>query len=155
MMHLRLSTALPCPAERVREGVLSPRLLDYVAAPLVRFTPVDPPRFPERWCPGAYLVAMRLFGVLPLGTQTIDLSFPPPRPGELVLRDNGQGKLIAVWEHQITVAPDGPLATSYTDELRVDAGLLTPLIWAWAYLFFRHRQRRWRRLVASGFDYER
>ena len=155
-MRFSLSTILACPADRVWAEVLRPRLLDYVAHPVVRFTAVDPPQFPEAWRPGEYVVAMRLFGVLPLGTQTIGIRLPPPvRPPEHVLHDAGRSRLIAVWDHRITVAPAGAEATRYTDALRIEAGLPTPLIWAWAQLFFRHRQRRWRRLVANGFDYAR
>ena len=47
--------------------------------------------------------------------------------------------------------PDG--RTRYTDSVEVRAGLLTPLVWAFATAFYRHRQRRWRRLVRRGFRY--
>lgn len=155
-MRFTLSTILACPADRVWAEVLRPRLLDYVAHPVLRFSPVDPPQFPQEWRPGEYVVALRLVGVVPLGTQTIGISFPPPvRPGERVLHDAGRSALIAVWDHRITVAPADAGTTRYTDTLRIEAGLLTPLIWTWARLFFGHRQRRWRRLVANGFDYAR
>jgi len=155
-MRFTLSTILACPADRVWEEVLRPRLLDYVAQPVLRFTPVDPPRFPQVWRSGAYVVAMRLFGVVPLGTQTIGISLPvAERSAERVLHDAGHSSLIAVWDHRITVAPVDAATTRYTDTVRIEAGLLTPLVWASARLFFGHRQRRWRRLVATGFEYAR
>lgn len=152
-MRFCLSTILACPADRVWAEVLRPRLLDYVARPVLRFSPVDPPEFPEVWRSGEYVVAMHLFGVVPLGTQTIGISFPPPvRATERALHDAGRSHRMAVWDHRITVAPVDATTTRYTDTLRIEAGLLTPPIWAWAWLFFGHRQRRWRRLVANGFD---
>jgi hypothetical protein len=45
--------------------------------------------------------------------------------------------------------------THYRDVVYVEAGWLTPAIWLYASLFYRHRQRRWRRLVRNGFDYNR
>ncbi len=43
------------------------RLLRFVAWPLVHFTPIDPPVWPDRWTDGTYWVNVRLFGWLPLG----------------------------------------------------------------------------------------
>jgi hypothetical protein len=39
--------------------------------------------------------------------------------------------------------------------MRVSAGVLTPVVWLFAVLFYRHRhrQRRWRELAQSGFNY--
>jgi len=40
--------------------------------------------------------------------------------------------------------------TRYTDVVEVWAGALTPVAWAFAQVFCRHRQRRLNRLVARG-----
>jgi hypothetical protein len=36
-----------------------------------------------------------------------------------------------------------------TDEIKIQAGPLTGVIWAFAHLFYRHRQRRWKVLLHS------
>lgn len=36
---------------------------------------------------------------------------------------------------------------SYTDEIEIQAGWLTPVIWLFAHVFYRHRQRRWKALL--------
>jgi hypothetical protein len=43
--------------------------------------------------------------------------------------------------------PNG--GTHYSDEVEVSAGALTPFIWAFAQIFYWHRQRRWRGLANS------
>jgi len=63
------------------------------------------------------------------------------------LRDNGYSALITTWDHWITVEPDGERGTRYRDEVEVKAGLLTPFVWLFAQVFYRHRQRRWRALA--------
>lgn len=149
-----VTTLLDCHPERAWEEVQKPGLLHYVAAPLLRFEAVDPSVFPERWREGKYLVRMRLFGVLSLGTQWIGIEFPLNRtPGvSHQLRDNGHGQLMRRWDHLITLesTPDG--RTRYTDKVVIDAGFLTPLAWVSASLFYRHRQRRWRKLVGRNFN---
>ncbi len=65
------------------------------------------------------------------------------------LRDDGYSALISKWDHWITVAPDKDGGTRYSDEVEVSAGALTPFIWAFAQIFYWHRQRRWRGLAKS------
>lgn len=154
-MELSVSTLLDAPPERVWEAVDRPALLEHVAAPLLEFEPIDPPSFPTSWQPGGYLTRLTLFGVVPLGTQTIDISKPrvEDTPGEQFyqLRDDGSGQVASTWDHLISVreTPDGK--TVYTDDVEVGAGALTPAVWLFAALFYRYRQYRWRRLVADDF----
>jgi hypothetical protein len=106
-MKTSVSTLLDAKPERVWEEVQRPELLEYVAAPLVVFEPVDPASFPKRWGDGEYRVAMLLFGVIPLGEQTIRTSKPrvDDTDGEQFyqLRDDGTGQLVPVWDHLISI----------------------------------------------------
>jgi|AntRauTorckE6833_2_1112554.scaffolds.fasta_scaffold01627_5 ligand-binding SRPBCC domain-containing protein len=156
-MKATMSTLLDANPERVWTELQRPELLVYVAAPLVVVEPVEPESFPEQWDEGEYRVAMRLFGLIPLGEQTIRTSkvrVDDADGGQFYqLRDDGTGQLVSVWDHLISIreTPDGK--TVYTDEIEVNAGVLTPVIWLFAALFYRHRQRRWRKLVANDFEY--
>jgi hypothetical protein len=156
-MKTACSTLLDAKPERVWEELQRPALLEYVAAPLVAFDPVDPEAFPERWEADEYRVAMLLFGVIPLGEQTIDVSRQRVDDTEgnqfYQLRDDGTGKLISVWDHLISVRETPDNKTVYTDEVDVEAGILTPLVYLFAAVFYRHRQRRWRKLVENNFEY--
>ncbi|MCE2843225.1 MAG: hypothetical protein ACK44O_05930 [Novosphingobium sp.] len=151
MRTVELSTYLDAPPEQVWDHVQTSRLLHYVARGMIRFVPAGAP-FPERWTAGEYRTWMWLFGIIPLGWQAIGIELPPQEPGRHVVRDNGHGPLIRRWDHwiEITAEEEG---TRYVDRVHIEAGLLTPLIWAFARLFYAHRQRRWRKLVAAGFRY--
>jgi len=130
------------------------RLLQYVASPLVAFVPVSPPALPEQWEEQKYVVRLRLFGFIPFGRQTINISVPSRSDSHIELRDNGYGSLISKWDHLITIrSADGGCV--YSDRVEVKAGVLTPFVWAFAWLFYRHRQRRWQRLVSSAFEYKK
>ncbi|MEM7411429.1 MAG: hypothetical protein AAF430_14415 [Myxococcota bacterium] len=149
-MRIECTTRLECSPERAWQELLTPDLLRYVAAPLIRFEPVDPPSLPSTWSPGRYRVSVWLFGVLPLGRQWVGLELPDgevPSGWPRRVRDNGSGQLAKRWDHwiEIDALPDGH--TRYVDRVDVDAGLLTPVVWAFAALFYRHRQRRWRALA--------
>jgi len=153
MAEHTISTYLDAPPDRVWDAVGTPRLLQYVTHPMIRFTPVAPPQFPDRWKEGDYVVRMALYGVLPLGRQVVSISWPAPEGEGLKIRDNGHSALIRRWDHLITIAPDGN-GTCYTDRIEIEAGLITPIVAALARRFYAHRQKRWRNLVAAGFDYE-
>jgi len=150
-MIVDISTILECNIDEAVTRVKTPQLLEFVAAPLVRFVPVSPPAFPKVWSAGEYSVALRLFGVVPLGKQSIVISLPPTKTG-FAVHDAGHSALINTWDHLITITPHGS-ACHYRDRVEVRAGLLTPFVWLFAQLFYWHRQRRWRALVARNFDF--
>lgn len=55
---------------------MTPALLNYVAAGLMKFQPFDPTEFPICWSQGEYLVRMLAFHFLPVGKQTVGIELP-------------------------------------------------------------------------------
>ncbi len=153
MASLELTTYLDAPPERVWAEVRTSRLLAYVAKGFIRFKPLKGDVFPETWEPGEYRAWMFLFGWLPIGWQAIRIEIPESQGPVYRLRDNGYSPLIRRWDHWITLEAEGP-GTLYTDRLDLDAGLLTWPVALFARIFYAHRQRRWRRLVARDFRYD-
>lgn len=154
MRTVQLSTFFPARPDEVWDHVTRSALLHYVARGFVTFRPANAHGFPERWSTGEHKTWMRLMGLIPIGWQVIRIEIPAPQGDTRVLRDNGYGPMIKTWDHVIEVSPDGQ-GTRYVDRVTIDAGVLTPLVFAFAHSFYRHRQRRWQRLVANGFDYSR
>lgn len=152
MATINLSTHLEAAPDEVWDHVTRSALLHYVARGFFSFRADEPAGFPKRWREGAYKTSISLMGVVPIGSQTIVIEYPPTHGATRVLRDNGYGPLIKKWDHRIEVSPDGRGA-HYVDHVTIDAGLLTPLIVLLARQFYRHRQQRWRNLVARRFDY--
>jgi hypothetical protein len=89
------TTLLTCSPSCIWQDVQTSRLLTYVTAPLVRFTPVNAPTLPTVWAEDRYLVQVHLFGWLPFSRQWIVISkdVVDPRLGQqhYALRDNGRG----------------------------------------------------------------
>lgn len=150
-MHVNVATILPCSLEQAIAQVKTPRLLRHVAQPLITFTPLQPPVFPSVWEPGTYWVKLKLFGFLPFGKQAVVISYPPVDHG-FAIRDDGHSFLIKTWDHTITITQEAD-GTHYRDHVRIEAGVLTPVICFFAQFFYRHRQRRWLKLARSGFNY--
>ena len=146
------TTGLDCTADQAWAQVQTSALLQHIAAPLIRFIARGEP-FPKVWTEGEYRAWMLLFGVLPIGWQAVVISFPEAEGTSRFVRDNGYGPLIRRWDHWIEIAPDPahPDKAIYTDRVTIDAGVLTPVVAAFARLFYAHRQGRWRALAADGF----
>jgi hypothetical protein len=150
-VRVTVTTELACTVADARELVMRPQTMQLVSWPLTMFAAISPPALPERWSPGRYRVRLRSLWVIPLGEQTINISFPPGmEPNDVRIRDNGSGRLMRRWDHLIMMRPTGDGArTLYTDQVDVDAGVLTVPVWAWAAVLYRWRQYRWRRLVRA------
>lgn len=152
-LRICLTTTLPAPAAWVAAQLQTTALFCHITAPLLRFGMVQG-AWPAHWPMGDTELRFALFGLLPMGRQTARISVHAPDiPGAWpLLRDNGTGQLMRVWDHRITVhslpgTPGMPERTCYTDEVFVRARylpwLMTPLSAAFAWVFYRHRQRRW------------
>ena len=66
---------------------------------------------------------------------------------KMELSSEEQGGLVRRWDHRKWIEEDSESRCLYTDEIDIDAGLLTFLIWAFAHCFYRYRQRRMRQLA--------
>jgi hypothetical protein len=156
-MRVEITTTLDIAPQRAWHEVQTAQLLMHIAAPLVTFEPIAPRVFPTVWQEQKYLVTMKVLGFIPFGKHTINISMPhrADGPGQHLyhLRDNGSGDLITTWDHLITIKGTADGKTHYTDRVDIRAGVLTPLVWLFASIFYRYRQHRWRRLVRTNFAY--
>ena len=165
-MRLECTSLLPCTPARLAPQLARPMLLNWVSWPMLHFVAISPPELPDRFTARRYVTRLLLGGRLSIGEHTLDLQLVPGGSGGVppaldtasgtgagqVWHDAGHSRLVKVWDHKITLE-DFRGMTRYTDVVEVHAGPLTPVAFLFAKAFYAHRQRRLRRLVASGFDY--
>lgn len=150
-MLARISTTFDATAEQLWEAISRPASLRFVAAPLLQFEPLVAGELDDAWVVGkTYALRLSLFGLLPAGEHRITLA-TIDREANLI-ESKESGALAPVWNHTIRFNAVGASKLQYTDEIEIQAGLRTGVIWAFAHLFYRHRQRRWKRLLRSKTD---
>jgi hypothetical protein len=87
------------------------------------------------------------FGLLPSTPHTFRIVSVDGDKMQIDTRESGVS--IQAWNHSMKVQPISETRCRYEDRIELQAGLLTPVVWAFASLFYRYRQSRWRQLVAS------
>jgi hypothetical protein len=145
-MLAHISTTFDCTAEQLWDEISRPASLRFVSAPLLHFEPLVRGDLDSEWVVGKpYPLRLFLFGFLPAGEHRITL-VTIDRAANLI-ESQESSALSPVWNHTIRFHPLGEGKLHYTDEIEIRAGLLTGVIWAFAHLFYRHRQRRWKKLL--------
>jgi hypothetical protein len=150
-VRILLKFPLDCRPETAWHALRSPSVFRAVAAPLLRFTSLEQSGFPEIWGAGPHPVRARAFGVIDLGEQVIDLSYPRRSDGVRMEVDTGGGlngalSVITHWHHTMAVSATADGRTLYRDRLVFRAGLLTLPMWPVLWVFWQWRARRIRRL---------
>jgi hypothetical protein len=130
----------------VWEAVKQVDTLRYVTRGLLGFRSLGP--IPQALAPGDVLrVRLVFFHVIPAWTHEIRILAADDEAQRIETTEHGGA--VRKWNHVITVEPAREDRTRYTDTIEIEAGPVTPIVWAYANLFYRYRQRRWRRLAQT------
>jgi hypothetical protein len=163
-MRVLLKMTIDCSPDAAWRAIRSPAVLTAVSKPLTVFTSTEPGGFPELWPAGVHPVEVRAAGLVKIGDQTIDISYPVENTGIAgvpatlsgvrMMRDSGRGlsgplSLISRWQHTMAIAEAPGGKTLYRDQLVFEAGLLTPLLWPMYWAFWQWRAIGIRRLAPS------
>lgn len=147
-MIASISSHFPCNETELWQKIIEPRSLQFVAAPLLTFVPVEAGGLEGEWQVGRdYPLQLYFLNFIPLGRHSIRL-VTIDRSTNTILSEE-RGSLARVWNHRMHFQQVAPGKLVYEDEIEIRAGVLTPLIWTFAHLFYRHRQWRWKVLLRS------
>jgi hypothetical protein len=148
-MLARISTVFDCTAEQLWDEICRPDSLRFVSAPLLHFEPRVAGDLDSEWAVGkTYPLRLSLFGFLPIGEHRITLVRIDREANLIESRESGA--LSPVWNHTIRFHQLRDDKLHYTDEIEIQAGLLSGIIWTFSHLFYRHRQRRWKKRLRSN-----
>lgn len=151
-MRVLLKLVLDCSPDAAWRAIRSPDVFRAVSAPLTTFISLEPGGFPEFWPTGEHPVLGKAFGLLPIGEQVIDISFPEPRGDVRFVLDTGRGAsgaltAVTTWHHTMAVSPQAGGRTLYRDQLRFEAGPITVLLWPVYWAFWQWRALQLKRLA--------
>lgn len=154
-MRIRTQFAVACSADTAWDAVHSPAVAAGLYAPLLVMSPER--RFPDRFTTGDRVrVRLRLWGVVPLGSQRIvieDSASEDGTAGGRTMHDVGRPltgplALLAGWHHRITILPVTARGAIWRDELTI-SGAFAPLCWPVFAVMWRWRRARLERRARS------
>lgn len=144
MQTIQLTTTLPTGADRVWQAMQSPATMLYVCRGLFgmpalngRSEPLRPGERGTGW--------LWAFNLIPAYRHTIEVTAVDH--ATRTIRTHEHGGVIVSWDHTLHVAPVDDHSCHYTDTVAIDAGRATAVVAAIAKGIFRHRHRRWYKLV--------
>lgn len=146
-MTVRVSSHLPAPVEQVWELLLRKDTLLTITRGVVSYA--DSEQWPERLfnCGTALTMQVRLFGCGPASPHKVRVVRVDEAEREIETEEHGG--LVSAWNHRMHVEAVSTVESRYTDTIELRAGLLTPVAWSFACLFYWYRQRQWRNLLAE------
>lgn len=144
MQSITIRTTLDAPADVIWQAVQRPEAFVHVAGAMLRYPVAERHRRP--WSVGDRTTGWLFLGrVVPFSRHTIEVVEIDQE--RLTILTEEHGGLIRTWRHHVDVRPVSDTACRYTDRIDIDAGFLTPVVTAFARVFYRYRQARWARLA--------
>lgn len=143
-MIARITTDLDSPAEKVWALLKRTQTFQYVTRGMMRIPEAD--SWPSEHSEGLKLRGrIWFFHFIPGWEHEINVGSVDE--DGLQMRTRESGGFVRVWNHLLKVERLSDGRSRYTDEVDIKAGVLTLVVWAFAHLFYRYRQARWRSLA--------
>ena len=136
----RLSTQLPVSVDDVWRRLLQKETFLHITRGWLTLKNSD--TWPETlFLPGTtFVMKIQHFGIGPIFSHSVHVIRVDHAAREIQTEESGQ--LVTSWNHQMRVESSPGNQSRYTDCIHLKAGLLTPLVWLFACLFYRSRQQR-------------
>jgi hypothetical protein len=143
-VQVTVSSRLKLDADTVWDAAKRSKTLGYVLRGLLHYrTPMSLPRV---WRAGQTVrLRFYLLGMIPWLSQTIHLIRVDERRREIWTE--AASEVLVHWRHVLKVEAIDEQRCRVTDRIDFHAAGLTLPVWFAAHLLYRHRHRRWKRLV--------
>ncbi len=142
---VNISSNFPVPKNEVFVNLQSFKTLSYIARPYIRFLPIDKNQDFVWKKGGIFTFKTKLLGIIPFGIHTINvIEFNE----NTFIYTNETNTYVKIWNHKIELKSINENETEYRDIVEIYAGWKTYFVYIWAKLFYRHRQKRWIKLLS-------
>ena len=106
---------------------------------MLTFKPVNQGKLDPEWTVGkTHVLKLTFLNALPLGRHRISIASIDRRSN--IIKSCESGSLASVWNHTIHFHQVTKCTVCYSDEIEVEAGLITIPVWIFAHFFYCHRQ---------------
>lgn len=152
-MNVFLRLELECSPDAAWDALRDPKMLVAASAPLMQLRSKEP--LPTQWDDKkVYPVSLAIFGMIPLGRRTIDVTYSERPGGVRMLIDQGESlsgplRMLHDWDHRMAISPGSARTSLYRDRLVVKAGIFTFPMWLGLWIVWQYRAKRITRLARN------
>ncbi len=145
---LKITSHFPASKKVVFELLKDFKTLKKIAYPYITFKPLDDNEN-FTWEKGKISVfKTKLFGIIPFGIHKINvIEFNDKK-----IYTNEQNTYVKIWNHEILLKELSKKETKYTDIVQINAGWKTYFVYIWAKFFYKHRQKKWIKMIRDICD---
>ena len=144
-MRITPQLVLDADIDTVWDALSQPEQMRSATRPFIRARSLEKSGFPSAWVAETpHRVALSLFGLIPMGTQTVNVAYAIASNGERTVTDSGSPTsgplaLLKNWQHRMTISEMDAHHTRYVDTVSARAGVLTPIMWVTIWAMWRMR----------------
>lgn len=145
-MKIRTTSLFPASGDIVWELLQKSSTLFFITKNWITFG--DREHFPERWHNHTVIyTTVRPFAQS--SNKPYKIIFITIDNNKLIMKTRESGAGIKTWNHTMRVQSVSIDRCYYIDEVEAKAGILTPLLWLYIKLYYKHRHKRWMELLAQ------
>jgi len=139
-----ISSTLNNSAEKIWNKLLNIETLIEICKPMATFKSNLNEKEMKWEIDKEYIFKLFIYGFIPFGNHKIILK-KLDKENKIIL-SNEYNKIVKIWNHLIFMENVGENEIKYTDEVEIYAGIFTLFTAIWAKLFYKHRQKKWKRI---------
>ena len=144
-VKIKITSIFNTSFEIIWSKIINIDTLIYICKPMVRFTLLSKDK-PKIWETNKeYIFKLFIYGVIPLGKHRITLKNIDKNNGIIISNENNN--IVKIWNHKIEMNIIEEKITTYTDEVDIYAGIFTIIVALFGLIFYKHRQKKWKKLI--------
>ncbi len=144
---VELSSVFPASKKHVFDKLTEFKTLSYIASPYASFKPIDGNENLIWEVGKKFHFKVKIFKIIPFGKHIIDVKAFDEESS--FIYTNEKDTYVEMWNHYIFLEKINDSRTKYTDKVEIYAGWKTPFVYLWAKKFYRHRQKKWLKLLSN------
>lgn len=143
-IKINISSILNNSVNKIWDKLLNVETLIEICKPMATFKSLSNEKEMKWEVNKEYVFKLFIYGFIPFGEHKIIL-IKLDKENKIILSNEHNG-IVKIWNHLIILENIGDSEIKYTDEVEIYAGIFTFFTAAWAKLFYKHRQKKWKKI---------
>jgi len=138
-----VSSILNNSSDKIWDKILNIETLIDICKPMATFKLATKEKYREWELNNEYIFKLFIYGFIPCGNHRIILERIDEENKIIISKEHNN--IVKIWNHIIKMENKGEEYIRYTDEVEIYAGIFTLFVAIWSIIFYKHRQKKWKK----------